>query len=407
MQKTKKIDLTCFFLCCMLFLPAVNNFLNCIFQIGMQRSVRLLTPIVYVFLAMVGAFSYFRLRKKNAGWTIIILAFAFLLGISYFSYPEIQGVMFTTWYDLVYNPIYKIFLFCVPALIVASNIEDYHKLYSQVVKFSRVTLLIGVFAYVFVVLYKGKSMQYMVFSYFMITSVCACFENFIHKRKWYDAFFAIVGSVAMVLCGARGAIVSLGLYIILRFFVFYPTRSTKKRFALLVVLGLGILVLLFYIEPILLYVAKICEALGVDSRVITTLLEGNFLDGSGREKILEVIVSALKDRPFGYGLYGDRYVTGAYGWGGNTYAHNFILEIFCDFGFFGIFILLFSLIFFLYAMGRNRNMCFRAVVWILLPYGLFQLFFSSSFLENIMFYAMIGLLIGSKREQCIEAKKGA
>ena len=203
-----------------------------------------------------------------------------------------------------------------------------------------------------------------------------------------------MGATSMILCGARGAVVSLVLYIVLRFFVFYPTYDRKKRILLLCILLLGTILIFVFSKPLLDLASKICEFLGVDSRFVSSLLEGSFFEGSGREKISDIIIHALIERPFGYGLYGDRYVTGAYGLSNSTYAHNFVLEILCDFGVFGFFILFGGLICFFSVMKRNRDTAFHAVIWSLLPYGFLQLFFSSSFLENVLFYAIVGFIFG-------------
>ena len=405
-EKSNQELLTSIFVCCLFFLPAINNFLNCILQTGLKIPFRMLTPVTYIALVIIGAFSFLRLRNKGLACWLFLLAFSALLLVSFLSYPEIRSVMFTSWYDLVYNPIYKIFFFCVPALIYASDIKDYKKLYSIIIKFARVTVIIGVFAYAFVVLYKNGTMQYMVFSYFLITAVCACFENFIQKHNVLDLLLAIVGSASMILCGARGAIVSLVAFLALRFFVFYPTKNRKTKVILLSILIAIIVAFFLFGKPLLVFFAGILEHFGVDSRLISTLADGSFLDGSGRDELLNIVMRAWRDHPFGYGLYGDRYVTGVYGWGSNTYAHNLVLELLCDFGLFGIFILAFGVFFFLRAMIGNRDKMFDALIWIMLPYGLFQLFFSSSFLENVMFYAIVGFVIRNQRNRCLAVDEG-
>ena len=405
-EKQKRETMTSILLCCLFFIPAINNFLNCILQTGLEIPFRMLTPATYIALIIIGAFSFLRLRKKGLACWLSLLTFAVLLLVSFLSYPEIRGVMFTSWYDPVYNPMYKILFFYIPALIYATEIGNYKNLYSVLIWFARITLIIGVFAYAFVVLYKNGTMQYMVFSYFLITAVCACFENVIQKHNVLDLLLAIAGSASMILCGARGAIVSLVAFLVLRFFVFYPTKNRKTKVILLSILIAIIVAFFLFGKPLLVFVAGILEHFGVDSRFISTLADGSFFDGSGRDELLNIVMRAWHDNPIGYGLYGDRYVTGVYGWGSNTYAHNLVLELLCDFGLFGIFILAVGAFFFLRAMIGNRDKMFVALIWIMLPYGLFQLFFSSSFLENMMFYAIVGFVIRNQRNRCLTVDEG-
>ena len=386
-----------FCLCYLFFFPSINNSLNEFFQVGLGLSVKFLTPVTYIFGALIGGLSYFKLRKRSAALSLLIVCFFAAIAVSYCIYPEIRHLIYGRFVDLVYNPTNKILFYCIPAFLLSLSVTDFCNLYKVALFWSRLALIVGVFSYFYVVLYKYGIMQYMVYSYFMITSVCACFENFIQKRKWIDLLLALIGSVSMFFCGARGAIVALGMFVILRFFIFYPTKNMQKKVLLVCMLFVcGILFLVFW-NPILSYATRVCDFFGVDSRFISRILDGTFFQGSGRKELYAGVLDAIKNKPWGYGLFGDRYVAGQGEYGKYTYIHNILLEVLCDFGIFGVLIILFAFICFVRTMAKNQDPYFHSVIWILLPYALFQLIFSSSFLENVLFYAVVGLIYSNRK----------
>ncbi len=396
-----------FALCCLMFIPSLNNFLNSFLQIGLSLKIEILTPIAYIFMAFVSAFILYKYIFRRRIFVFSFLALLLGTVISYCIYPEIRSVIYSSPVDLVYSPINKLFFFCVPALIGAVCLTDHDRLFRSMRNWGRLSVVLGVITYIFVFFVFGKTLQYMVFSYFMLLPICVCFEHAGVNGSKLDLLIAITGSVSIVLCGARGAVVSLILYFIARIILTGFGRWNKmKVLTLFASLFLVVLLLAFY-EDILIMISDLLKSFGINSRFLTYLVEGALLDGTGRSTITGAVFNGLMNNPLGYGLFGDRYVVGTFGFGRYTYSHSIITELLCDFGIVAgsviVVVLALYMIRYLVSIRGKREV---NLMLALIPYGVFQLLFSSSFLENIVFFIIIGLCFFPKTKSIKRTQNG-
>lgn len=397
-RKNKRVI---FSICAMVFLPGINNFINSIMQTGMGLSTTWLTPIVYIFLAIIGAFSYilcFRYNQK-----MLFVAFFVITGMvfSYFLYPEIRKSIFNSSIDLVYNDVYRVVFYCLPSLFLITLCKDLNKLFNSFVKWSLFTVLIGVLAYVYVDLIKGYKLQYMVYSYFMLTAVCVCYEKYRKDKQFMFLFLGLLGSIAMFLCGSRGAVISLLGFIIVRFIIFNDFKITANKVAIIMfsLILLGTLYLNY--DSIIIYLINLFQKYGINSRTLNALVEGTLIESYGRDTIRNAIWIGVKKSPIiGYGLFGDRYLAGTYGYGSFTYAHSIFLEAISNFGIvLGIPLLIAFFVKVIKTMFRTQIPAFRSVFFVVIPYGLFQLIFSGAVITNSMFYMLCGLLLLTNKQR--------
>ena len=328
------------------------------------------------------------------------------VAVSYALYPEIRSVIYNSPVDLVYSPVNKLFVYCIPSLIGVATLTDHESLFESMQRWARLTVLLGIATYGFVYFYAGMELQYMVYSYFMLLPICVCYEHARMEGFKLDFLIGLAGSVSIVMCGARGAVVSLLMYFALRFMLGLSRRMTRKQLMQLLLLVALLLVLLFAYEQLLAMVADLFERLGIDSRFITRLANDTLLEDSGRRQITEAVFKGIRSNPVGYGLYGDRYVAGAFGFGDYRYVHNIVWEFLCDFGLFGGTLLLWMLMRRLRrTFGLLRDQQEMRLMMTLIPYGIFQLFFSSSFLENIPFFWIVGLSFFVNRKNVLSFKE--
>ncbi len=393
-QEETQENLTIFALCAIFFIPAINNFINSFLQIGLSLNIFLLTPISYIFMALISVFFLYRFISKKKYFIGIFLFFLFGSLLSYLIYPEIRSVIYNSPVDLVYSPVNKLMFFCVPTMFGMACLSDYEKLFDNMRIWSLITAIIGVVTYVFVTIIKGEVLQYMVYSYFLLLPACVCFEYANMNNSKIDLIVAVIASISMLACGARGAIIALLLYFVICFSRYnFRQLSYSQVIKLLIIFVCGIIFVLFY-DELLSIIARIFEGLNIDSRVISYLQTEKFLEDSGRKTITEAIKEGLINNPLGYGIFGDRYVSGTFGTGKYRYAHNIFLELLCDFGIIGgtiVILLLTIMIINLIVSNKYRKEIH--LVFAFIPYAIFQLFFSSSFLENIPFFALLGLAI--------------
>ena len=141
------------------------------------------------------------------------------------------------------------------------------------------------------------------------------------------------------------------------------------------------------------------NGLGIESRFLTSLSEGSITESAGRERIFEVIIEAIKQNPFGYGFFADRYVIVSSGMR-NAYTHNFFLEVICDFGvIFGSVFIIFFIWRMLNTIHYFKSTSMNKIISALIPFGLFQLLFSSSFLVCPPFFMLMGIFFFTNFQQ--------
>ncbi len=398
MEKIKKQEkIIAVSLCIVLFLPSINNFLNCFLQIGLSKSVNFITPSTYIFMAATTVFFLYKLVLKKKSLLGIFLFFLLGVGLSYLIYPEIRDLLYDSPVDLVYSPVNKLFFFCIPALIGAACLTDYNIFFNKMQAWGRIACVMGIITYCFVCLIVGKNLQYMVFSYHMLLPICVCFEHARIKSSVIDFIIAVGGAICILMCGARGAVLSLLFYFFVTLFFRRLRRLKKTVVIFMFVLMVFALFSIFYYQEILLAMADIFDELGIQSRFVTSVLEGGLFEDRGRTAILQAILKGVKNNPLGYGLYGDRYVIGTFGFSQYTYAHNIFLEMICDFGIIGGSVLILLITYRIIKMlSFYRDSKEAGVLLALLPYGVFQLLFSSTFMENIPFFIIIAKAFFSK-----------
>ena len=387
-----------FALCSILFIPSLNNFINCILQIGLNIYLEFLTPVSYIFMAFCSVFMLYKYILRNRSMLALSLFILFGSVVSYFIYPEIKEMLYAPPVDLVYSPLNTLFYFCIPAMVGIVNIKKYDRFLKSIKSWSRVTIIIGILAYVFVCLYKGKLMQYMVYSYKMLIPICACYMKCDYNKK-ADVVLAVLGSLCILACGARGAVISVLLFLVILCLSLFERNMSPRNIIVGSVVMLVLLLSIIYYRDIIAFTAGIFERNGIDSRVIYTIVEGTFLEDSGRSDIIDAIIRAIKDNPLGYGFFGDRYVTAEFGMSGSYYAHNILIEVICHLG---VIIGPIVLVFFVWRLFQtitySRGTSVFKLILILIPFGLFQLFFSSDYLVCPPFFMLIGLTFFGNRE---------
>lgn len=166
-----------FALCSLMFLPAINNLINSLLQIGFSIYLEFLTPCAYIFMAFLSVFVLYKhiLRKRSFLFFFLILFFGVM--ITYLAYPEIQRVLYKSPVDLVYSPVNKLFFYCIPALIGVACLYDADVLFDRMCIWARFTCALGILTFYYIFFITGKTLQYMVYSYFMLLPICVCYEQ--------------------------------------------------------------------------------------------------------------------------------------------------------------------------------------------------------------------------------------
>lgn len=388
-QKTaKSLSLA---LICILFVPNLSYYINVFIQNVLGFEIEFITKIAYITCAVVALSVYLRsCIYKITGSIMIIILGVYLY--SFMSGDNRMKMMNGEWYDLVYNPFWIFFIQCVPTLLLTMLI-DLEDFIERARKFSFLIVIVLIFVYVSVVRNDiTKNIEYMTFSYNLLLPTCFCFYYGLKNKKKSYTIASIVAVGIMIVAGARGAAVSIIIAIVIIYTYVNHDKMTLMKWLFVMFLVVGGIVFSLFFEQIMTLFADFLGDHNIYSRTVDKIIDGTVDEQSGRDRIRTVIYNNFKRMPFmGYGLYGDRIITGGL-YANGTYAHNFIVEILCQFGLApGTMILVFL------SRGLYTSFCSRVGVCkslMIIVFPIFvKLFFSGSYLNDSEFWLFLGAMI--------------
>lgn len=390
-------------------LPAINFFLNNIAKIRIGKL-----PISIVLYSILSISIVYALYKVNnnriANRKAYKLTFAVIL-LSLFSYiiyyDSIGYRLIAPDFNPIYSELLYLILFCIPAFLLSSSIIDWKLVLYYLSLFAPVVIGLSLYAYYlmgFSVYGEGK-MDYMSLSYYVLTSACICLYKALDKENIFYGVISLVGLFIILAAGCRGALICYLLFVIIIIYSQITEHSkTKSTRFLKLTITATVLFAIFSTAVSINSISHWFGKIGISSRSVLSLQEGSFFESYGRDLIRESIENGILDNPFGYGLFGDRYITSKY-YTGTEYAHNLFIEFFADFGVIGGLVLLLWIFFSIIKFYRNNKKSYLwFVLLIFLPEGLFELFFSGSFLTVIPFWIVLGLLMNKERLSLIGSK---
>lgn len=227
------------------------------------------------------------------------------------------------------------------------------------------------------------------FGYGVCLVTCDALFEYLQGRKKADLFFSLVGIISILMSGTRGPVLCVIILFILWTFIY----QKEYKYRIEAIVGCILLVLLNYLGVFYRLLEKLSlflQSIGIqDNRIMDMLFSGEIWDSSGRDDIFSTIWEAIMQRPLlGYGIGGDRLLLQK-----NSYVHNIILELFCDFG------IIFGSIIFIYLMRLfiksifEKNSDFSVVCLIIFSVAVLKLMMSSSYIISPIFFLLIGMCL--------------
>ncbi len=148
-------------------------------------------------------------------------------------------------------------------------------------------------------------------------------------------------------------------------------------------------------NTLLKYIGTFLHSMGISSRSIDMLLQGEFTNDNGRDLIWVTVVNAIrKGGVFGYGVLGDRPFVAPIHYVG--YSHNIFLELICSFGIIGVGLSLYIIIDAIRMIFFCKDTEWRELYIILLSVSC-QLFISMSFWYVWEFWAAMAVAYRYKK----------
>ena len=316
---------------------------------------------------------------------LLLIVFALAYALSYSLGEDNQKYMFTEWSDFAGNPAYLLFVFSLPAYVFMRYITDYDRLFEICRHFSLITVFCSLGSFVLMFL-RDSQPEYMSFSYNLLFGTTFSSIYFLEKRKALPLIAAIIGVLLIFFVGARGPlacyICGVGIY-----FLMSKASTAKKLFLMFSLLSISLIVLVLW-EQMLVALKDGADTIGISSRTLELLLDGNIFSDSSRGEIQQRIIEGFT--LFGRGLYGDRVV------GENHYSHNLIIELISQWGFLlGTMIVVALGVLFIRGF-RTKNNSLRLIILVFFSTSVIKLMLSESYLaHNAALFALIAACVNA------------
>lgn len=318
--------------------------------------------------------------KVHGGDIFIMLFVVLAIIITWLIYPNnIEMYMFGK--DQFWPTVFPSFRFFIAGLFLIPNKENLELMG----KVSCLAILVET-AFVLFVL-RGSDLQNsddMSRAYFMLLNVLLVINFAFDKKTLISLAISLVGIMLLLSMGTRGPIVIVLAFMATKL-LFQMTTNTRKRVAFVFIL----LLLIWFINSpywnlTLLSIRDVLSSLGMSTRVIDFTIQGETLTYySERDDIAQIVINKIKERPEGWGVYGEWQFLG---WS----AHNMYLEILDHYGIFGGGIILLWIFFIVIkAFNVTKETSVRSLVLLFACNVLVRGVFGGGFLTSATFL-MIG-----------------
>ena len=240
---------------------------------------------------------------------------------------------------------------------------------------------------------QGTFGSYMGRAYILLPQLLVVIYSLLRKKSVLNATTGIIGGILLLMCGNRGTIVILLLFIFLN--IIFNTNKEKRVYVYAGAFSIFGIMLYFY-ETLIVFFSQLFLNFGMSVRVFERLYDGTFFESNGRNTIIEKLTTAIWDNPIiGYGLCSDRTIAG-------VYAHNYAFELWTAFGVIvGTLILAVTICIIVAAWIKSKDTQSKGVLLILICVGFLKLFLSSSFLLEGLFFMLMGYCITQLRNNKI------
>ena len=211
--------------------------------------------------------------------------------------------------------------------------------------------------------------------------------------KIYSIIPMVLGLMLLLSFGTRGPVICAIVFIAIYLLFIRPSKYQKTMRK--VTISLAVFAVSF-LNQFMLFMQMLTFQLGMSTRIFEKYFEGELETSSGRDYIRETLLRELvTDNPlYGHGILGSYpYV--------NTYPHNIVLDFLFSFGWILGIALLLSVLYVIIRMliKYSQNEISKTFGILLVVSSILSLCFSSTFVDDAMFFMLLGYCINSLRKQ--------
>lgn len=332
-----------------------------------------------ILVGLVFLYSFPVVFKRNKKTLLITYSIAlFVVTLHYLMYPENQKIII----DLIF----PLFFMCIPGFIYSKSLKDITVFKEVMRKSSYIIFFIGIIIQTLVFLGNVSIGTYsMALSYYLLFSALLFADEIIDSFRFRTLVMLIITILIIFALGSRGPLLSLIVFVLLKL-IKQKRRITYQKFIITLAFVFALIISLTNLNKIFNLLYRILLEHGINSRTLWIFINEDFYL-SGRDTIYNLLLEHIANKPIlGYGIGGDRVLIGGY-------AHNIFLELLIDYGVIVGGILLLLLILTLIYRLASKNEKYYNVVSIWISYGFIHLIVSSSYLTDIKFWILLGILL--------------
>ncbi|MFR4079378.1 MAG: O-antigen ligase family protein [Prevotella sp.] len=202
----------------------------------------------------------------------------------------------------------------------------------------------------------------------------------------------LLGLMLLLSFGTRGPVICAIVFIAIYLLFIRPSKYQKTMRIITVACAVYAM---SFLEQFMTFMQLMTFQLGMSTRIFDKYFEGELEDSSGRDYIRETLLRDLSidNSLFGHGVLGSYpYV--------NTYPHNIVLEFLFSFGWVWGIAILFCIVYIIAKMLINTHQCEINVTFgiILVIASILKLCFSSTFVDDALFFMLLGYCVNSSRK---------
>jgi hypothetical protein len=290
------------------------------------------------------------------------------------------------------------FFMCLPAFIYSMAIVDWSILKQIMKKASLIVFIFGTFLGILIFSGRASAGTYsMSLSYYMLLPTIMYLDELLDKLSLKAFFISAVSLLVILALGSRGAVLCILVFVALKH-IRFDLKMNYFR-AIYYVFSLGTIIIIYMnLDRIFAFLYRTLLGYGINSRSLNLFLREE-VSLSGRDRLFENVYQEVFNNPFlGIGIGGDRRILG----GG--YVHNIFLEIAANFGIiFGAVLIMFLILLIIKCLLIKDNGKYSVfTIWISI--GFAHLMVSSSYLTDIKFWIMLGLIISTFFNKKVKGK---
>lgn len=202
----------------------------------------------------------------------------------------------------------------------------------------------------------------------------------------------LLGLMLLLSFGTRGPVICAIVFIAIYLLFIRPSKYQKTMRIITVACAVYAM---SFLEQFMTFMQLMTFQLGMSTRIFDKYFKGELEDSSGRDYIRETLLRELSidNSLFGHGVLGSYpYV--------NTYPHNIVLEFLFSFGWVWGIAILFCIVYIIAKMLINTHQCEINVTFgiILVIASILKLCFSSTFVDDALFFMLLGYCVNSSRK---------